>query len=133
MEKFQSDSYLIGLLITVVDDIFDDINIAALVEFHNFHLSLVEEILHCGQMFQQIVTDDCWHFPLICRRTCEYEPLLQFIPLKLGYIACCDKCSKVDKLCALRFITVIKAYDWNSSYYQREGSSFITSELGGFK
>ena len=40
---------------------------------------------------------------------------------------------KVDKLCALRFITVIKSYDCNSSYYEREGSSFITSELGGYE
>ena len=40
---------------------------------------------------------------------------------------------KVDKLCDLRFITVIKAYDCNSSYYKREGSLFITSELGDFE
>ena len=40
---------------------------------------------------------------------------------------------KVDKLCDLRFITVIKAYDCNSPYYKREGSLFITSELGDFE
>ena len=40
---------------------------------------------------------------------------------------------KVDKLCALKFITEIKAYDCDSSYYKREGSSFITNNLGGFK
>ena len=34
---------------------------------------------------------------------------------------------KVDKLCALRFIRVIKAYDSNSSHYEREVSSFFTS------
>ena len=36
---------------------------------------------------------------------------------------------KVDKLCALRFIIVIKAYDCNSSHFKREGSSFITSDV----
>ena len=40
---------------------------------------------------------------------------------------------KVDKLCDLKFITVIKAYDCNSSYYKREGTLFITSELGDFE
>ena len=40
---------------------------------------------------------------------------------------------KVDKLCALRFITVIKANDCNTSHYKRKGSLFITSELGGFE
>ena len=40
---------------------------------------------------------------------------------------------KVDKLCDLRFITVIKAYDCNSSYYKHKGSLFITSELGDFE
>ena len=40
---------------------------------------------------------------------------------------------KVGKLYALRFITVIKAYDCNSLHYKREGSSFTTSELGGFE
>ena len=38
-----------GLLLTFVDDI--DENMAVLVEFHNFHLSLVERKLDCGQMF----------------------------------------------------------------------------------
>ena len=39
---------------------------------------------------------------------------------------------EVDKLCALRFITLINACDCNSSNYKREGSSFITSELRDF-
>ena len=43
------------------------------------------------------------------------------------------KVLKVDKLCDLTFITVIKAYDCNSSYYKREGSLFITSDLGDFE
>ena len=34
---------------------------------------------------------------------------------------------KLDKLCALRFITVIKAYDCNLSYYKREGSSCLSN------
>ena len=46
----QSESYLIGLLITVVDDMFDG-NMAVLVEFYNFRLSFVEQKLDCGQMF----------------------------------------------------------------------------------
>ena len=46
----QSESYLIGLLITVVDDMFDG-NMAVLVEFYKFHLSLVEQRVDCGQMF----------------------------------------------------------------------------------
>ena len=37
---------------------------------------------------------------------------------------------QVDKLCATRYITVIKACDRNSSYYYHEGSSFTTSDLG---
>ena len=40
---------------------------------------------------------------------------------------------KVDKLCALRFLIVVKDYNCKSSYYKREGSSFITSELGVFE
>ena len=40
---------------------------------------------------------------------------------------------KVDKVCALRFITVIKTYDCNSSSFKREGSSFITGGLVGFE
>ena len=72
-----------GLLLTFVDDMFDG-NIAVLVEFHNFHFLLVEQKRDCGQMFWQIFTDDGWNFPLIFRRACEYEPLLQFIPLNLG-------------------------------------------------
>ena len=40
----------LGLLVTVVDDMFDG-NMAVLVEFHKFHLSLVEQKLDCGQMF----------------------------------------------------------------------------------
>ena len=40
---------------------------------------------------------------------------------------------KVDQFCALRFITVIKAYDCNSSNSKREGPWFLTSQLGGFE
>ena len=40
---------------------------------------------------------------------------------------------KVDKLCSLRFITLIKVYDCNSSDYYDKGSSFITSEGRGFE
>ena len=40
---------------------------------------------------------------------------------------------KVDKLCSLRFIIVIIAFDCNSSYYEHEGSSLITSKLRGFE
>ena len=40
---------------------------------------------------------------------------------------------KVGKLCSTRFITVIKTYDGNTSYYKHEGSSFITNELGDFE
>ena len=57
---------------------------AVLVEFNNFHVSLAEKKLDCGQMFQQIFLDDGWNFQLICGRACEYEPLLQFFPLNLG-------------------------------------------------
>ena len=73
----------LGLLLTFLDDMLDG-NIAVLVEFCNFHLSLVEQKLDCGEMFSQIFIDDGWNFPLICRRACEYELLLQFIPLNLG-------------------------------------------------
>ena len=34
---------------------------------------------------------------------------------------------KLDKLCALRFITVINAYDCNLSYHKREGSSCLSN------
>ena len=40
------------------------------------------------------------------------------------------KVLRVDKLCAFRFITILKAYDCNSSYYKREVSSLIASEFG---
>ena len=52
MEKFQSDSYteFPGLLLTFVVDMFDG-NMAVLVEFRNFYLSLVEQKLDCGQMY----------------------------------------------------------------------------------
>ena len=39
---------------------------------------------------------------------------------------------QVDKLCALRFNIAIKAYDCNSPYYEREGSSFIISTFECF-
>ena len=50
VEKFQSDSYLISWLLTFVDDMFDG-NMAVLVKFHNFHLTLAGQKLDCGQMF----------------------------------------------------------------------------------
>ena len=46
---------------------------------------------------------------------------------ELGLIACC----KAYKLCFLRFVTAIRAFDRSSSYYRREGSSIRTGELGG--
>ena len=50
---------------------------------------------------------------IICRSVFEGEPFAIYS----------------SKLCALRFITEIKDYDCNSSYYKHEGLSFITSEL----
>ena len=38
------------MLLTVVDDMFEG-HMDVLVECHNFHLSLVEQKLECGQMF----------------------------------------------------------------------------------
>ena len=39
-----------GLLLTFTDDMFDGNMAAFIVECHNFHLSLVEQKLDCGEM-----------------------------------------------------------------------------------
>ena len=40
----------LGLLLTFVDDKFDG-NTTVFVEFHTFHLSLVDQKRDCGEMF----------------------------------------------------------------------------------
>ena len=51
MKLFQLSHFLVNLLLTIVDDMHVRWNMVVLAEFHNFHLSLVEQKLDCGQMF----------------------------------------------------------------------------------
>ena len=59
-------------------------NMAALAECHDFLPQMWNKNTVAAKCFKLIFTDDGFNFALMCRRACEYEPLLQFIPLNLA-------------------------------------------------